>query len=94
MINTNSIAFLICWYEDYPWYFPYFLHSCRYNPTIDFFIFTDNKVKLELPPNVKIIPYSLEQFKADASKELGFEAAIEYGYKHAISSLHTDLFFG
>ena len=75
------VAFIIAYQGDYPWYFPYFLHSCRYNPTIDFLIFTDNKEKLELPPNVKIIPYSLEQFKAEASKALGFEIAIESGYK-------------
>jgi len=77
----SSIIFIICWQNDYPWYFPYFLHSCRYNPTIDFLIFTDNDTKLELPPNVKIIPYSPEQFKADANKALGFKIAIESGYK-------------
>jgi len=82
MNNPSSIAFLICWHGDYPWYFPYFLHSCRYNPTINFLIFTDNKdVPAHLPPNVQLIPYSLEQFKAEASKVLGFEIAIESGYK-------------
>ena len=77
-----SIAFLICWQGNYPWYFPYFLHSCRYNPTIDFLIFTDNAdAKLDLPSNVKIIPYLIEQFKADASKILGLKVAVESGYK-------------
>jgi len=77
-----SIVFLICWQGNYPWYFPYFLHSCRYNPTIDFLIFTDqSKIKLDLPPNVKIISYSLEQFKTDASKALGFNVSVESGYK-------------
>jgi hypothetical protein len=67
---------------NYPWYFPYFLYSCRYNPDIDFLIFTDNiDAELELPANVKIILYSIEQFKADASKVLGFEVAVEYSYK-------------
>ena len=66
----------------YPWYFPYFLHSCRYNPTIDFLIFTDNNdPNLVLPENVKILPYSIEAFKADAAKALGFEVAAETGYK-------------
>jgi len=31
----NKLIFLICWQGNYPWYFPYFLHSCRYNQTID-----------------------------------------------------------
>jgi hypothetical protein len=36
------ILFIITYMGQFPWYFPYFLHSCRYNPTIDFLIFTDN----------------------------------------------------
>jgi len=46
MNSTNSeiqIVLLICWHGNFPWYFPYFLHSCRYNPDIDFLIFTDNQ---------------------------------------------------
>ena len=66
----------------YPWYFPYFLHSCRYNPTVDFLIFTDNyDPNLEIPSNVKMIPYSIDLFKADAAKTLGFEVAVSSGYK-------------
>ena len=81
-LKPVSIAFLICWTGNYPWYFPYFLHSCRYNPDIDFLIFTDNQSEdLDLPVNVKIIPYSLEQFKINASKALEFEVAVESGYK-------------
>jgi hypothetical protein len=81
-MNHSSIVFLICWSGYYPWYFPYFLHSCRYNPDIDFLIFTDNTgSKLDLPANVKIIPYSIEQFKANVAKMMGFEVAVESGYK-------------
>jgi len=78
----NNIVFIIVYLGDYPWYFPYFLHSCRYNPSVDFLILSDNAdVKLDLPENVKIIPYSIDQFKSDAFKALGFEIAIESGYK-------------
>ena len=77
-----SITFLICWQGDFPWYFPYFLQSCQYNPSVDFLIFTDNEdPSIHLPPNVKLIPYSIEQFKADANKVLGFEVALQSGYK-------------
>jgi len=81
-VNSPSIIFLIFWSGNFPWYFPYFLHSCRYNQSVDFLIFTDNsETNLDLPPNVKIIPYSIEQFKIDARKALGFKIAIESGYK-------------
>ena len=65
----HRIIFIIPYIGKYPWYFPYFLHSCRYNPTVDFLIFTDNNHRgLNLPSNVWIINYSLEQFKVDAAK--------------------------
>lgn len=52
-MHPNSIAFIICWYGNYPWYFPYFVQSCRYNSTIDFLIFTGNSTSLaNLPQNV------------------------------------------
>ena len=45
-------------------------------------ILTDNNdPSLDLPPNVKIIPYSIDCFKADAAKALGFEVVAESGYK-------------
>ena len=76
------MVLFICWQGDYPWYFPYFLHSCRYNSTIDILIFTNNTdIGFNLPANVKLIPYSIEQFKVDAAKKLGFEVNVESGYK-------------
>ena len=77
-----QIVFIIVYIGEYPWFFPYFIHSCRYNPTIDFLIFTDNNdPNLELPSNVKLVSYSIDQFKADAAKALGFDVAVESGYK-------------
>ena len=76
------IVFIITYIGKYPWYFPYFLHSCRYNPTVDFLIFTDNNdPNIDFPPNVKLIPYSIDQFKMEAAKALGFDVAVESGYK-------------
>ena len=80
--TANRIIFIITYIGEYPWYFPYFIHSCRYNPTIDFLIFSDNSTpNLDLPANVNIVPYTIEQFKTDATKVLGFDIAIQTGYK-------------
>lgn len=66
----------------YPWYFPYFLHSCGFNATVDFIILSDNEsVPDALPSNVKIIHYTMDQFKSDASKALGFSIVADHGYK-------------
>ena len=50
-----------------PWYFPYFIHSCSFNPTIDFIIITDNKELIRnQPKNVKIIHKTIEEIKQNA----------------------------
>jgi len=78
----HRIVFLITFLGSYPWYFSYFLHSCRYNPTVDFLIFSDNNYpNLVLPANVKMIPTSIEYIKEQAAISLGFEIALESGYK-------------
>ena len=81
--KNPSIIFIIVYLaRQYPWYFPYFLHSCRYNPTINFFIFSDSKTNIDfLPPNVQIIPYTLSQFNQDASTTLKLDILVDHGYK-------------
>ncbi len=78
----RRIAILTCWYGNYPWYLPYFIHSCSYNPTIDFIIITDNTEPIpNKPRNVKVVQKTLEQLKKRASKKLGFTVNIDYPYK-------------
>ncbi|WP_374172238.1 DUF6625 family protein [Flavobacterium tructae] len=82
MSKLTSIATLTCWYGKYPWYFPYFLHSCSFNPSVDFYIITDNREKIEnKPENVIIVFKSLHEIKVSASKKLGFTVNIDYPYK-------------
>ena len=77
-----KIVYIIVYMGEWPWYFPYFIHSCYYNPTIDFLVFTNNlSLLVNLPPNIQLIPYSIEQFKIDTTKKLGFGVAVESGYK-------------
>lgn len=78
----TSIAILTCWYGSYPWYFPYFIHSCNYNPTVDFYIITDNLETIpNKPNNVKIIFRTIEDVITAATKKLGFEVNIKTPYK-------------
>ena len=81
-MKLYDIAILTCWYGSYPWYFPYFIHSCSSNPTIDFYLITDNLKAIEnKPSNVKIIHKTLEEIKLTASKKLGFAINIDHPYK-------------
>jgi hypothetical protein len=78
----KRIALLTCWYGPYPWYFPLFIHSCGYNPTVDFILITDNKEAIaNKPGNVIIVEKSLQAIREIASERLGFTVNIDYPYK-------------
>jgi len=80
--KQKTIAIITCWYGPYPWYFPYFMHSCKFNPTIDFLIITDNHAQiLNKSENVNIIHKTLEEIRATASEKMGFIVNIDYAYK-------------
>lgn len=82
MKDQKSIALLVCYYGEFPWYFNYFVHSCKHNPTIDFYVITDNPSSpIPLPGNVKFIYKTLHDTRLLASERLGFEVKIAEGYK-------------
>lgn len=81
-MQLTSIAVLTCWYGNYPWYFPYYVHSCSFNPTIDFYIITDNLDEIpNKPNNLIIIHKKLEDIKKMASRKLKFEVSLDYAFK-------------
>jgi hypothetical protein len=77
----NKILVLIPYYGVFPWYFSYFLHSCSFNTSIDFIIFTDIDFDGEIPPNVKFIYKSLDDIKTLASTKLQMPIALDFPYK-------------
>jgi hypothetical protein len=82
MKHQQSIALIICYYGEFPWYFSYFVHSCKHNPSINFYIITDNKTLTSpLPDNVKLIYKTLEETSFLATQKLGFEVSMDYSYK-------------
>jgi len=77
-----KIALIVCWYGNYPWYFPYFIHTCGYNPTVDFFIITDNTEDIpNKPNNVKVVHRTIENIKTSLYKQLNFEVVITNPFK-------------
>lgn len=82
MFQQYKIAVLCCWSGAYPWYTSYFIHSCSFNSTIDFYIITDNKeIIKQKPQNVKIILKTIQEIELIASKKLRFSAIINHSYK-------------
>lgn len=78
----SKIGIITCYIGKFPWYFPYFLHSCKFNPTVDFIIITDNNEAIKSKPdNVKILHKTLEEIKTIACEKLGFVVNIDFPYK-------------
>jgi len=82
MKKEKRLALLTCYIGKLPWYFDYFVHSCRFNSSVDFYIIsTDGTYKKPLPPNVKLIKKTLEDINLLAGEKLGFTVNINNGYK-------------
>jgi hypothetical protein len=81
-MKPRSICLITCYIGRMPWYFHYFVHSCGYNPTIDFYVIMDDCTwSYPLPSNVKIRRTTLKQITEIASKRLEVQANIPDGYK-------------
>jgi hypothetical protein len=80
-MEIKSIVLINCYFGPFPWYFNLFLKSCEKNPTINIFIFTDNKIDIKHPNNIRFIPFSLVLFNKLATEKLGFKINIEKPYK-------------
>lgn len=77
-----KIGIITCYFGEFPWYFPYFLHSCKFNPTINFIIITDcQNIPINIPRNVFILKKILPEIEALATKKLGFQVCMPYAYK-------------
>ena len=77
----KKIVLIILYYGEFPWYFCWFLHTCRYNRDIDFLIVSGSSFEGSLPPNVTILPIPIEEIKALIAEKLGLEADLRNPYK-------------
>ena len=78
----KKIVIIICWFGKFPWYYPYFIHSCGFNLTVDFKLITDNKsILISLPSNVQLINYSFGGIKKYIKEKHKLEINIENAYK-------------
>jgi hypothetical protein len=81
-MQPHSIVLITCWYGPYPWYFPYFVNSIGFSPTINFIIVTDNTEEINnKPDNLKIVYRTIDELKDDFSSKLGFIVNIDSPYK-------------
>ena len=81
MKPAYRIAVLVTYFGELPWYFSFFIHSCKFNADIDFYLFCDQDIKDALPGNITLVRTSLGEVQQLASDKLQFAASIEFPYK-------------
>lgn len=77
----TSICIICCYFGILPSTFQLWLNTCRYNDTVDFLIFTDDKRSFDVPQNVKVEYLSFLEIKAMIQKKFDFEIALNQPYK-------------
>jgi len=81
-MQQKSIAVISCYMGPFPWYFDFFVHSCAYNPTVDFFIVSDNlDYHKTLPANVKLVYKTLSDIRILIEQKIGIKPDLQFAYK-------------
>ena len=81
MVKCGQVVFIVPYFGPFPWYFWYFLDSCKYNLDFDFLIITDNDEVREVSSNVKFIRLTLRQVRELGSAKLGIDLSLDHPYK-------------
>lgn len=95
----KKIIFVIPYFGKLPFWMPYFLLSCKSNPSINWVIITDQKYGELIPDNVEIIYHSFDSYCQLVSKklEITFKPTNPYklcDIKPALAYIHDDLIKG
>jgi hypothetical protein len=79
--ETSSICMIIPWFGAWPPWIRPFLESCRWNPTVNWLLYGDAPPPSDVPPNVRIVTTTLDEYRAEASSRLGIRLAWTNTYK-------------
>lgn len=77
----KSIVLILPYFGKFNEYFSLFLNSCKYNKTINWLIYTDDKRQFSYPPNVKVIYCTFSDFKKRIERNFQFNISLDAPYK-------------
>lgn len=77
----KAIAIILPYFGPFPNYFRFWLESCVKNPTIDFYILTDNVLDEVLPSNIKVVNTTFHNVRLKLQKLFNFAISLESPYK-------------
>lgn len=77
----KSIVLILPYFGKFNEYFPLFLNSCKFNPTINWLIYTDDERQFLYPANVKVIYCSFSEFRQKLQDNFQFKILLDAPYK-------------
>ncbi|WP_114747769.1 DUF6625 family protein [Pleomorphovibrio marinus] len=77
----SRISIICTYFGRIPEYFEAFLKSCEYNPSIQWFFFTDDVREFNYPPNFKRVLMDFETLTQKIDEVCGFKTALTRPYK-------------
>ncbi|NMF88373.1 DUF6625 family protein [Aromatoleum petrolei] len=80
-VQLPSICFVVPYFGRWPFWMPFFVESCRANPTLDWLIFSDCGPIPDCPPNVRVVETAYEDYCARVAHALGIPFAPQNPYK-------------
>lgn len=91
----NGIRFIIPYFGRWPFWMPFFVESCRYNPDIEWLFFTDCGALEHMPANITLEPISFADYCAMVGERLGISFRPKSPYKlcdikPALGYIHAD----
>lgn len=81
MQSPPSILFIIPYFGRWPFWMPFFIESCRANPSVNWLLISDCEILPNLPGNVELRSISFKEYCAWISSRLGFSFAPVNPYK-------------
>lgn len=79
--SLKKICLVMPYFGNWPNYFPFFLKSCEFNPTINWLFYTDCKIPEAYPKNVKFVSTSWQDFNQLISSKTNIKIDILYPQK-------------
>ena len=77
----KKICFITPYFGKLPDYFQVWLDSCKYNPTIDWLVFTDDHNAFVYPENVRVHYCSFDEIRTLVQKNYDFKINLKTAYK-------------
>lgn len=80
-VEQKKIALIVPYFGKFPNYFEKWLMSCRYNPTVNWLIFTDCHDEYDYPPNVTVYYTTFAELRERIQGLYDFKIALFKPYK-------------